>query len=101
MPKTIETPEFKDESEEARWWANNQDTLLNEFKEAAKDGTLGRGTLARRGQTPTITIRLDPGDIEMARVQSRERGLRYQTYLKMILHQALVKEAKRSGTANL
>lgn len=95
MPKTIETPEFKDESEEARWWPDNQDVLLEEFKEAAKDGTLGRGTLARRGQTPTITIRLDPSDIELARAQARERGLRYQTYLKMVLHQALVREASR------
>ena len=95
MPKGIETPEFKDESEEARWWADNQGALLKEFKGAAQDGTLGRGTLVRRGQTPTITIRLDRSDVDLARSQAEERGLRYQTYLKMILHQALVKEADR------
>jgi predicted DNA binding CopG/RHH family protein len=38
--------------------------------------------------TPT-TIRLDPEDIAKARVQAAERGLRYQTYLKMIIHEAL------------
>lgn len=97
MSKTINTPEFKTESEEAAWWADNQAVLLKEFESAEKDGTLGRGTLMRRGQTPTITIRLDPSDIELARVQAKERGIRYQTYLKMILHQALVKEA---GNAN-
>jgi predicted DNA binding CopG/RHH family protein len=93
MPKTLMTPEFKSEEEEARWWAENQDLLLNEFKAAAKQGTLGRGTLARRGQTPTTTIRLDPSDIELAKIQAEQRGLKYQTYLKMIIHQALQQEA--------
>ena len=93
MPKLIETPEFKDEAEEARWWAENQNAVLDVFKSAAKDGTLGRGTLARRGLTPGVTIRLDPTDIELARTQAEVRGLRYQTYIKMVLHQALAKEA--------
>ena len=94
MPKALETPKFKTEGEEALWWENNQSLLLKEFEQAAKDGTIGRGTLMRRkGQTPTITIRLDPTDVELARAQAEERGLRYQTYLKMVIHQALTQEA--------
>jgi predicted DNA binding CopG/RHH family protein len=93
MAKILETPEFKTEQEEANWWANNQSLLLKEFQQAAKDGTVGRGTLARRGQTPTTTIRLDPADVELAKIQAERRGLRYQTYLKMIIHQALMQEA--------
>ena len=94
MEKTLKTPDFKSEEEEATWWDNNQNLLLEKFEESAKDGTLGRGTLARRGQTPTITIRLDPADVELAKVQAEQRGLRYQTYLKMIIHQALAHEEK-------
>ena len=94
MPKALKTPKFKTETKEALWWEKNQKLLLNEFEQAAKEGTLGRGTLMRRkGQTPTITIRLDPTDVELARIQAEERGLRYQTYLKMVLHQALAQEA--------
>jgi len=93
MPRILKTPEFKSEEEEASWWADNQNSLLKEFEAAAKDGTLGRGTLVRRGQTPTTTIRLNPGDIELARSQAERRGLKYQTYLKMIIHQALLQEA--------
>jgi predicted DNA binding CopG/RHH family protein len=93
MAKTLETPEFKSEQEEAEWWDASRSLILREFETAAKDGTLGRGTLAKRGLTPTTTIRLDPADVEMAKVQAEARGLRYQTYLKMILHQALVQEA--------
>jgi predicted DNA binding CopG/RHH family protein len=94
MPKAIKTPKFGTEAEEALWWEKNQSLLLNEFEQAAKEGTIGRGTLMRRkGQTPTITIRLDPTDVELARAQAEERGLRYQTYLKMVIHQALAQEA--------
>lgn len=89
MSKLLETPEFKSEAGEADWWANNQSFLVGEFKQAAQDGSLNLGTLARRGQTPTTTIRLDPVDIELAKAQVEQHGLRYQTYLKMIIHKAL------------
>ena len=100
MAKVIETPEFKDEAEEARWWSKNQGVLLGKFKEAARDGSLGQGTLARRGRTPGVTIRLDPSDIARARAQAEKRGLRYQTYIKMILHQALAQEADMPNTTS-
>jgi predicted DNA binding CopG/RHH family protein len=89
MTQHLKTPEFKSEAEEASWWDNNQNLVLKQFETAAKNGTLGRGTLVRRGQTPTTTIRLDPVDIELAKSQAEQRGLKYQTYLKMLIHQAL------------
>jgi predicted DNA binding CopG/RHH family protein len=36
-----------------------------------------------------VTIRLSNSEIELARKQAEARGLRYQTYMKMLLHQAL------------
>jgi hypothetical protein len=64
MLKMLETPEFKNEKEEANWWFDNRGLLLEEFKKAAKDGTLGFGTLAAQGLTasgltPTTPILLD------------------------------------------
>ena len=97
MPKMIDTPLFKNEEEEACWWDSNQAMLLDAFKEAAADGTLGRGTLAKRGQTPTITIRLPTADIDLARQQAEQRGLRYQTYLKMLIHEALLQAASTAA----
>ena len=95
MEKRI-LPEFKSEAEEEKWWFDNQDELDKDFAKAAAEGRLGRGTAARVGGIPTTTIRLDPVDIEMARKQAEQRGLKYQTYLKMILHDALTREAKAS-----
>jgi len=100
----LQIPSFATEAEEAKWWYENQDLILKEFQKAAKEGRLGRGgvrrLLAEKGipfqeppkaaaPTPTTTIRLDPEDIAKARVLAAERGLRYQTYLKMIIHEAL------------
>jgi predicted DNA binding CopG/RHH family protein len=84
-------PDFKSEAEEAKWWFDHQDELLEDFKQAAAEGRLGRGTAARIGGIPTTTIRLDPGDIAIAREQASKRGLKYQTYIKMLVHEALHK----------
>lgn len=54
-PKQIETPIFKNEAEEADWWDANSGVLLDAFKEAEKDGTLGQGTLKKRGLTKVHT----------------------------------------------
>jgi predicted DNA binding CopG/RHH family protein len=40
-----------------------------------------------------VTIRLAVPDLQAARELARRQGLRYQTYLKMLLHDAL--ERKR------
>ena len=84
-------PEFKSEADEAKWWFENQDELDKDFAQAAVEGRLGRGTAARQGGIPTTTIRLDPADIALAKEQAGKRGLRYQTYLKMLVHEALHK----------
>ena len=98
----LKIPKFATEAEEAKWWFENEDLIAAEFEKAAKEGRLGRGGIRRlfaeKGipfkepkPTPTTTIRLDPEDIAKARVQAAKRGLRYQTYLKMIIHEALLR----------
>lgn len=83
-------PDFKSEEEEATWWDSHQDEVFEDFEKAAAEGRLGCGTAARLGGIPTTTIRFDPDDISLAREQASARGLKYQTYLKMLVHEALV-----------
>ena len=98
-------PPFKTEAQEAEWWAKNQDLAADRFEQAKATGKLGKGTVARiardranqAGPSPTITIRLAEDDLTRARTLAAEKGLRYQTYLKMLLHQALNSEEKRAG----
>ena len=111
----LKVPKFATEAEEAKWWYDNQELTFKEFQKAAKEGRLGRGgarrLFAEKGipfpepqkpsePLPSTTIRLDPSDIAKARVQAAERGLRYQTYLKMIIHEALRKAEATSNNTN-
>ena len=98
-------PHFKTEAQEAEWWSKNQDLIADRFEQAQAAGKLGKGTVARvareraghAGPAPTITIRLAEDDITRARTFAAEKGLRYQTYLKMLLHEALNSEEKRAA----
>jgi hypothetical protein len=82
-------PDLRTEAEESAWW-DQYDTDGQDFLEADKNGTLGSGTLVRKfGITPTTTISLDPADVLRARKQAEKRGLRYQTYLKMLIQEGL------------
>lgn len=102
---TKKQPPFKTEGQEAEWWAKNQTLIANRFEQAKAADKLGKGTVARvarerasqSGASPTITIRLAGHDLTRARTLAAEKGLRYQTYLKMLLHQALDSEEKRAG----
>jgi predicted DNA binding CopG/RHH family protein len=96
MAKQMDIPAFKNEAEEAMWWSGQEDRIAREFEQAIHTGQAGRGTAARRAALPTTTIRLDPKDIELARSQAERKGLRYQTYLKMLLHEALRSQEKAS-----
>jgi predicted DNA binding CopG/RHH family protein len=96
---------FKTEAQEAEWWAKNQTLIADRLEQAKAAGKLGKGTVAqvarerasRGGESPTITIRLPEDDLARARTFAAEKGLRYQTYLKILLHQALNSEEKRAG----
>ena len=48
-----------------------------------------------RPPTKQISIRLAVGDVELARKLARQKGVpKYQTYMKTLLHDALVREAQ-------
>lgn len=93
---------FANEAEEADWWSKNQNLIADRFEQAKAKGKLGRGTVAtlarerasQVGPSPTITIRLPEADLARARALAAERGLRYQTYVKMLLHEALNSEER-------
>ena len=91
MLAELKNKTFANEAEEAAWWESHEDELFEEFKKATAEGRVGIGTVAKRAALPSTTIRLDPEDIAKARVQAEKRGLRYQTYLKMLIHEQLIK----------
>jgi predicted DNA binding CopG/RHH family protein len=97
--KRPKVPAFKTEREEARWWDENKEMIERNLISAMKDGTAQRGTAVRLAAearaSKNITIRLPIADIERAQNLSAVKGLRYQTFIKMLLHEALDREEKR------
>jgi predicted DNA binding CopG/RHH family protein len=92
-------PVFDDEAQEAQWWDQNQARVEENLRTAMREGTVQRdsaGRLLRESRaSKNITIRMSLEDLERARQLSAKRGLAYQTYMKMLLHEALDREEKR------
>jgi predicted DNA binding CopG/RHH family protein len=93
MATKLEVPKFATDAEESEWWYAHRENVNEEIVRAFEDGRMRPSKLGQRGNTPTTTIRLDPSDITKARTVAAKRGLRYQTYLKMLIHEALEKES--------
>jgi hypothetical protein len=91
-------PQFSNETEEAQWWYEQRDRLTAQAETALAQGAL---KLRRLDPSPpqtsarNITIRVAEQDLARARDLAAKRGLRYQTYLKMLLHEALDNEERR------
>jgi predicted DNA binding CopG/RHH family protein len=97
LENKVEMPRFASEAEEAQWWFDHREETAGLMEQAVSEGrttsldaVLGKNR--NGGSTPTVSIRIDPSDLARARVQAQKRGLRYQTYLKMVLHEALERE---------
>jgi predicted DNA binding CopG/RHH family protein len=90
MPaKQIMIPEFRTEAEEAEWWDSHPEVATQIMERAIKSGK------ARRGKPlKTVTMRIPVTDIQTAQVLAERKGLPYQSYIKMLLHEALEKERR-------
>ena len=86
--KKTSLPRFRNESKEAAWWDAHPDFLAEQFEKASREGRLLRGI----PRSKSVTIRIPLRDLEAAQRLADKKGLPYQTYMKMLLHQALDKE---------
>jgi predicted DNA binding CopG/RHH family protein len=94
MPKSKATrPRFRTEKQEAEWWDANPAVATRLLKQALKQGSVRRKVEGTR----IVTMRLPGSDLATARELAERKGLRYQTYIKMLLHQALQRELATAG----
>ena len=85
--KPIAIPKFRTEAEEAQWWDRHPEAATEIMKRALKSGKARRLVPLK-----TVTMRLPVPDIKAAQNLAEQKGLPYQTYIKMLLHEALAKE---------
>ncbi len=100
--KSIAIPKFVNEAEEADWWASRRGREFVKQKSAAlrEKGSRPKGSpiINRFNRRPSVQIalRLPEGDLAKARDLAARKGIGYQTLLKMLVHEGLRREARRS-----
>ncbi len=82
-------PRFKSEAEEAEWWDVHPEVATQIMKSAVKTGKARRAVPLK-----AVTMRLPVPDLEAAQELAARKRLPYQTYIKMLLHEALEKERR-------
>ena len=87
-------PEFRNEDEEVDWHERTHEAILDFAMEHGL-----HGKRPARGVSQLTSIRLPAEDLERARKLAAKKGIGYQTYLKMLLHEALGREERRSKVA--
>jgi predicted DNA binding CopG/RHH family protein len=88
-------PKFSSEAEEAAWWDAHRSEIEAEIRQRMKQKqplTLGSLLQGAKSSQP-ITLRIATKDLETARRLAARKGLGYQTYIKMLLREALAKDA--------
>lgn len=79
-------PRFRSEAEEAAWWDAHPEVITKAFE-------LVYGKPGSRATRP-VTIRLPVEDMARARRLAARKGLGYQTLVKTLLHEALLREER-------
>jgi len=97
MPKKkLIVPKFSSEAEDATWHQRHRRSLESTLERRIQEGsTLTLQQAAVRAKTRPVTLRLASADIDAARGIAAEKGIGYQTYIKMLLRDALRRETAK------
>ena len=96
--KRVVVPKFSSEAEEAAWWDANRSGVEAEIRRRMKQRKpLTLSTLPQRSEpSQPVTLRIRKEDLETARRLAARKGMGYQTYIKMLLREALAENAAGS-----
>ena len=99
--KSLRMPKFKSESEEADWWASpaGRAYVKQKSAEAQSKGAKAKGSslvaMLNKKRSVQIAIRLPAADLAQAREIAERKGVGYQTLLKMLVREGLLRETRR------
>jgi hypothetical protein len=97
VAKKLVIPVFASEAEDVAWheahWKEIEDEMVRQMK-AGTAIVVGKGEpMPNRSGLSPVCIRLSRRDIEKARKLAAEEGMGYQTYIRMLLHHALLRKS--------
>ena len=84
-------PKFKSEAEEADWYYKNRNKIKWGKPIRDKNGKLmtPEEIIKDLNTSKAISIRLPVSDIELAKQQAADKGIGYQTWIRMLLREGL------------
>jgi predicted DNA binding CopG/RHH family protein len=92
-------PKFKNEDEEAKWWASAKGREFLKQQPVAGTAKKQKGSPLvvdlNRASSVQIALRLPAPDLVKAREIASRKGIGYQTLLKMLVHEGLRREGRR------
>ncbi|HVI08641.1 MAG TPA: CopG family antitoxin [Candidatus Binatia bacterium] len=93
--KEVAIPKFSSEAEEAAWWDDHRTEIEAEIRQRmrSKPRLTLQNLLHKPKASQPITLRISRDDLDTARRLAAKKGLGYQTYIKMLLREALAKNA--------
>ena len=102
--KKIVIPRFSSERAEADWIYKNRGLLEADMTRRVEGGetktlaqALRQSAAREKSRLKPITIRMLPDDLELVRRLAIEKGLPYQTFVKVLLREALRREVRKSA----
>jgi predicted DNA binding CopG/RHH family protein len=100
MAKKLIIPTFKTEAEDAAWHESHKEELEEEMGRRIRGGktrTLAEAMGRAKTRLRPVTIRLPMEDIDVARELAAEKGLGYQTYIRMVLRETLHRRTRKQS----
>lgn len=92
--KQLIIPKFRSEAEDARWHDRHRRELEAEMARRIENGSAIMPPVYPRSKLRPVTIRLAEEDLYKARAIAAKKGIGYQTYIKLILREALQREGR-------
>lgn len=94
--KKLIIPKFASEAQEARWHDRHKRQIELAVERRINEGSvLNLRQASARSKLRPVTIRLATEDIQAARDLAARKGVGYQTYIKLLLREALRRAAAR------
>ncbi len=102
--KQVAPPKFSNEQQEAAWWAssNGRDFLKAQPAPGPKKPAIGSRLVSKlsKASSVQIALRLPSPDLAKAREIAERKGIGYQTLLKMIVHEGLLRVDRQTTRAS-
>jgi predicted DNA binding CopG/RHH family protein len=100
MKDKVTLPKFSTEAEEAEWWDSHHKLVEDTLLEALEKGETKQGTARKLMQqardSDSTPVQIPADYIDRARKLAEKKGMGYDTYMQMLLKEALDRESRKS-----